>query len=371
MTRSIAIVHNNIDDGSSIGAIAAWDVREALRRGWRVTTICRDLDPELREHVTQRPLYVPPRLHLVQWSVARPTVRRALRGVTADILVVHQPQLAAIADVWNVHYLSRAARQVRGPLAGGVRARVQDVQAAGVAALEDRFLRRVPPRTRILFCGDGLRDDFARLYGEPSNARVLYNPAPFVARAAPSGTAERRAAIVGKHDGPVVGFLGGGDVRKGADLVAQAVAADPTLFLVHAGPTAFDDRDSRLHGRCRGLGNLDDVNELLDIVDVLLVPSRFDPFPLVVAEAAARGVPVLVSDAVGTARLVRETGAGEVWTCDEPLGALASRLARHRVQYADGSRRLVERLDPARLADARFAEFERAADQNRKGYAAR
>lgn len=367
MKPTLAVVHNNIDDKSSIGAIAAWDVREALERGWHVTAVCRDLDPALAPHVTHRPLYVPARLHLLQWSVARPTVRAALRGVRPDVLLVHQPQLAAIADVWNVHYLSRAARQTRGPLAKGLRPRVQDLQAAGVAVLEDHYLRRVPASTRILFCGDGLRADFAHLYGAPRNARVLYNPAFKSSVSAPGRLPDQglRSALVGDHAGPVVGFLGGGDVRKGADLVLDAVARDPNVFLVHAGPTRLDDSDPRLQGRTRGLGNLGDINELLDVVDVLLVPSRFDPFPLVVAEAASRGVPVLVAAPVGTAPLVAETGAGELWAADQPLGPAVARLVAGRAQFAAGGRRLADRLDPARLADERFAELDAALDRRR------
>jgi len=236
-----------------------------------------------------------------------------------------------------------------------------------VAFLEDRYLNRVPTRTRLLFCGDGLRADYARRYGEPSNARVLYNPA--FASAGPPATLlpdlEQRRLAVGDHAGPVVGFLGGGDLRKGADLVARAVAADPELFLVHAGPSAFDESDPRLRGRTFGLGNLGDVKELLDVVDVLLVPSRFDPFPLVVAEAAARGVPVLVSAAVGSAPLVKATGAGEIWEPTAPVGAAVARCIARRAAYAAGGRRLVKQLDPAGLADERFSELDAVLEQRR------
>lgn len=362
MRRTLAIVHNNIDERSSIGAIAAWDVREALARGWEVVAVCRDLDPVLAGSVRHRPLYVPPRVHFLQWAAARRTVCAALRGVEADVLMVHQPQLGAIADIWNVHYLSRAARNVRGPLAPGVRARAKDAQAAGVAAMEDRYLRALPYTTRILFCGDGLAAQFAELYGQPSNARVLYNPAltSFGRPAGPAPDLSRRRNVIGEHSGPVVGFLGGGDIRKGADLVKTAVAVDHNLFLIHAGPTPFDDEDPRLTGRTIGLGNLTDVTELLDLVDVLLVPSRFDPFPLVVSEAASRGVPVAVAPAVGTAQLVVETGAGEIWDGHDGLGRIVSRMIADRPAYAAGSARLVERLDPARLADERFIEIENA-----------
>jgi glycosyltransferase involved in cell wall biosynthesis len=365
--RSLAIVHNNIDDRSAIGKVAAWSVRAGLERGWQVTAVCRDLDGPLRGAVEHRPLYVPPRVHLLQWSVARPTVLVAMRGLRPDAMLVYQPQLAAIADVWHVQYLSRAARAVRRPPPASFTGRVHDVQAAAVTLLEDRHLRRLPETTRVLFCSDGLRRDYAGLFGDPPDAGVLYNPALLQA---PDGdrrppAAGLRAKLAGDHAGPVLGFLGGADPRKGGDLILEAMAREPELFLVHAGPSPLDDSAAVLRGRTRSLGHLRDVTGLLDAVDVLMVPSRFDPFGMVVAEAAARGTPVLVSEHVGAAPLVKETGAGAVWTPPEPLGPLVTGLIARREQVREGGKRLVQRLDPGRLAAQLFSDLDRAAERGR------
>lgn len=364
--RTLVVVHNNVDDRSAIGKLAAWAVRAALEREWHVTVVCRDLDDSLAGVVEHRPLYVPPRLHLLQWSVARPTVGMATRGVRADAMLVYQPQLAAIADVWSVHYLSRIAHTLRGRPTS-LRQWQHDVQAAGVALLEDRYLRHVPDTTRVLFCSDVLRHDYAELFGDPPNAGVLYNPALL-----PSPTGDRRlpdaalrADLIGDHAGPVLGFLGGADPRKGGDLILEAMAREPELFLVHAGPQPMDDSAGVLRGRTRSLGHLGDVTSLLDVVDVLMVPSRFEPFGLVVTEAAARGVPVLVSERVGVAPLVTATGAGAVWTPPESLGPLVTDLIARRVQIAEGGRRLVQFLDPDRLADQLFLDLDAAAERNR------
>lgn len=370
--RSLVIVHNNIDDRSSIGKIAAWAVRGGLERGWRVTAVCRDLDVSLRGVVEHRPLYVPPRVHLLQWSVARPTVRTAMRGIRPDAMLVYQPQLAAIADVWHVQYLSRAARAAQRHRPASFKGRLRGVQSAAVASLEDRYLRHLPGTTGVLFCGDGLRRDYAELFGDRPNAGVLYNPALPPATGGyrrPPGTVQRaalRAELAGHHVGPVLGFLGGADPRKGGDLILEAMAREPGLFLVHAGPEPLDGSARVLRGRTRSLGHLGDVTRLLDAVDVLVVPSRFEPFGMVVAEAAARGLPVLVSERVGAAPLVTETGAGAVWTPPEPLGPLAADLTARREQVAEGGRRLVRRLDPDALADQLFTDLAKAAERNRR-----
>ena len=361
MKRTLAVVHNNVDDQSAIGAIAKWAVEAGLQRNWDVTVVCRDLDVSLVDRVRHRPLYVPPRVHLLQWSVARATIKHALAGWRPDAMLVYQPQVAAIADVWHVEYLSRAARRAAGPRRPGVNGWVEDAQGAGVAKLEDSYLRRIPASTTVLFCSDGLRDQYSELYGLPASSGVLYNPALLeVGRRVDTA---RRAELTYGHVGPVVGFLGGGSTRKGGDLIVQELVEDPSMFLLHAGPGLLDDSAIRSHSR--GLGHLRDVTELLDVVDVLLVPSRFEPFGLVVAEAAARGVPALMTATVGAAPLAVETGAGAVWDSFARLRPQVDRLIARRSQMAGGGAELVDRLNPTRLADQLFAALEAAAERNR------
>jgi glycosyltransferase involved in cell wall biosynthesis len=60
---------------------------------------------------------------------------------------------------------------------------------------------------------------------------------------------------------------------------------------------------------------------------VLAVPSHFEPFGLVVLEAASTGVPVVVTPGVGAAPLVADHEAGVVWGSDEPLAEALARLA--------------------------------------------
>lgn len=368
MSRHLVVVHNNIDTRSSIGMIAMHEVKAALERGWRVTVVCRDLAPQLVGQVEWRELYVPPRVHLLQWSVARPTVQFALHGLRPDVLVVHQPQLAAMADIWHVHFLSRAARRAVPSRAQGARDRVREMQLDAVAFMEDWYLRRIPPSTRMLFCSEMLQTDFEEIYGGTRNGTVLYNPA-LLPGSSPGADADPnfglRRELVGDWSGPVVGFLGGADPRKGGDEVVEAVAREPDLFLLHAGAGDLDVSDDRLQGRTRGMGYLSDVRCLLDAVDVLLVPSRYDPFPLVVLEAAARGVPVMVSPKVGAAALVVKTGAGTMWPTGAPIGPSIRKIMARREEYSNGARELVARLDPRRWQEQLFAEIELVVEEKK------
>jgi UDP-glucose:(heptosyl)LPS alpha-1,3-glucosyltransferase len=53
------------------------------------------------------------------------------------------------------------------------------------------------------------------------------------------------------------------------------------------------------------LGEVEDVNEFYDKIDLLIHPARLEAFGMVVTEALARRIPVLVSDRVGASSVVR------------------------------------------------------------------
>lgn len=78
----------------------------------------------------------------------------------------------------------------------------------------------------------------------------------------------------------------------------------------------------------------------------LALLSADENFGIVVVEAAQRGAPLVVSDQVGLAPDVAETGAGRVVTRDVAAvrGALADVVARGREPFAEGAARLAERF---------------------------
>ena len=109
-----------------------------------------------------------------------------------------------------------------------------------------------------------------------------------------------------------------GDVGgHGTELVLAGTI--PSMERAHIEPIL---RRSR---RVDWLGHCDDVAGLLPTCDVLVLPSAQDGFGLVVLEAMACGLPVIVSDRVGAADCVEEGKNGFIF----PFGvkeALADRL---------------------------------------------
>ena len=127
-------------------------------------------------------------------------------------------------------------------------------------------------------------------------------------------------------------FLGRLHPKKGCDMLLQAFASwqatdDPgrTVHLRLVGPPHAPQYQAELEEQCHALGlNLgQDVSFAGNVVgrdkwrelaaaEVLVLPSHQENFGIVVAEALACEVPVLLSDKVNTAPSIAEHGAGLV-----------------------------------------------------------
>jgi glycosyltransferase involved in cell wall biosynthesis len=120
---------------------------------------------------------------------------------------------------------------------------------------------------------------------------------------------------------PVVGFVGRLVPRKGAlELVKAAPAiraARREVRVVIVGDDPYEDEESSYAAAVRASSKVDHVGRvaeaagILGHLDVLVLPSRQEPFGTVVAEAMAAGVPVVATRVDGLPELVVDgvTGA--------------------------------------------------------------
>lgn len=110
--------------------------------------------------------------------------------------------------------------------------------------------------------------------------------------------------------GPIVGFLGTGFHRKGLATAIRAVARIPGATLRVVGRDAHAAQYERLAERegvgLELLGPRSDPEALLPDFDVLLLPTRYDPFANATLEALACGVPVVTSARNGAAAILPE-----------------------------------------------------------------
>lgn len=72
-----------------------------------------------------------------------------------------------------------------------------------------------------------------------------------------------------------------------------------------------------LSGQTIFLGRRNDIPDLLKMVDVLIIPSAFEGFPLAGLEAAAAGVPVIACDAAGAKEFIQVSKDGLTFKEDD------------------------------------------------------
>jgi len=115
-----------------------------------------------------------------------------------------------------------------------------------------------------------------------------------------------------QSDGKTIGFIGKEWQRKGLDfaslVIAQLRKQNPEIRFLVAGPAADEVRhlfadwptaSYELLGWCR-------AEEVLPKIDLLIHPARVEPFGMVMAEANAAGIPIVISDHCGIKTLITE-----------------------------------------------------------------
>lgn len=157
----------------------------------------------------------------------------------------------------------------------------------------------------------------------------------------------------------VVGAVGSIWPYKGPDLFVQ-VAAQVLAHADSPGDVHFvwiggsDDRtpilrrwveDAGLEGRVYVLGEIDRPYPLMAALDVFVVPSREDPFPLVLLEAGALARPVVAFDAGGATQVLAEGRGVLVEPFDtESMAAAVTHLLCHPDARAELGARLATHI---------------------------
>jgi len=168
---------------------------------------------------------------------------------------------------------------------------------------------------------------------------------------------------------PVFGFVGRMVARKGilelADAFERVAREIDSARLIMVGGLLASERDRDtltaleqkvaasdvLRDRVVLTGMRKDVPELLAVCDVAVVPSRFEPFGMTMAEAGSMGLPVIAADTQG-AREVIVPGSngtivpvGDVDALSDAMLTLARAPDLRRAQGEAGRRRVLEHFD--------------------------
>jgi glycosyltransferase involved in cell wall biosynthesis len=161
------------------------------------------------------------------------------------------------------------------------------------------------------------------------NRKKIFPFGYFVPCQSPVGTLNLPPGGSGKAGLKIV-FVGNLIVRKGLDLLINAVSKlnnnGRSLSLDVYGP-GDPDRYGFDHSSVRycGLIAFGNSQAVISEYDVLVLPSRYDGWGVVVNEALMAGVPVICSDQVGASAVVEKWQCGSIFA-SEDLPDLVSKL---------------------------------------------
>jgi glycosyltransferase involved in cell wall biosynthesis len=166
-------------------------------------------------------------------------------------------------------------------------------------------------------------------------------------------------------EGPVIGFVGRLEPRKGAHDLLAAVpavrASAPTARFVLIGDDPFSGAPAytaRVRADAARLG-VDqfgwraDAPSLMRHLDVLVLPSSSEPFGTVLAEAMAVGVPVVATAVDGLIEVVSDGVCGRLVPPGDPtaLAAAVLDVLTHHAAMAQAARERAQRWGTALYVD--------------------
>lgn len=181
--------------------------------------------------------------------------------------------------------------------------------------------------------------DVLEHYGVPEeDVTVLplgFDPARFNADVRAARRLQARAELGYEAGDRVVLFVANELERKGFDTLLEAVArrADPSLQLLVAGGVDLASRRPAivrlgLQDRVRAVGSVTDVAYYQAAADAFALPTRYEPWGLVIVEALASGLPVVTSRLAGAAVAVRDGETGVLVDDPADADAMADALER-------------------------------------------
>jgi glycosyltransferase involved in cell wall biosynthesis len=166
---------------------------------------------------------------------------------------------------------------------------------------------------------------------------------------------ERAAVDRSNRDTCTFLYVGRLDPEKGLDTLLEAFRSVPgELVLVGSGSAEERLRSLAPEGvRFEGPKDRDDLVGYYADADVFVLPSRSEPWGMVLNEAATAGLPIVATEGVGAAHdLVDErVPVGDVAALTDALNRLAHNPAL-RARAGARSRELVRALTPSAWADA-------------------
>jgi UDP-glucose:(heptosyl)LPS alpha-1,3-glucosyltransferase len=263
-----------------------------------------------------------------------------------DIVHVHDGQ-GLSADVITAHSCAAAWFDVARREVGFPKSLLSRVYPAHVSTvLWERLTLRGSDAPIIAVSGKTGAELERYLGIDPARIHVIYNGIDTErfrpAQSRPAARAQLAELVAPRReDAVVLLFIGYSFRRKGLERGIRALAAvdDDRIELWVAGgddPAPYERlaRELGVAAQVRFLGHRSDVVGLMQVADAFVLPTSYDPFPLVLMEAIGCGTPVITSRAAGIAEVMSDGREG--YLVDDPIDVaeLTRALARFLDQQA-------------------------------------
>lgn len=328
--KKIAIFHHTVGPDSAIGKILAQLARCLVKSGYKVTIFgqyrTNFKNPQLRlvkVPVIKRPLF----LLFLTYHIASLIAywwQRHVRGEYYDFKIGIESNFLfpdiCYPHFCHRHYLKKEWKEVSGQIVWWLR--ILRWINYSLRALLEPFVFKIA--RWIIVPSEGLKNEIVKEYPWTSDKIfVIPNFIDWDAMQMPNDfEREGFRLALGLNKSDIVGtFVAlGAFEHKGLHLVLQALAdADVPVKLIVVGGQEHEIRSWRSRVESLGIehkvvfvGFQADIRPYLWAADVFIFPSAKEIFPLAALEAAAAGLPLIVTNLYGVEEFMRDKELGYV-----------------------------------------------------------
>lgn len=311
----LALVVHDFDPGYGQGRYAV-ELAHRLAPQHEVHVYANRFAVPLEPHITYQKVPAWRRTSLFTLLTFIPAAQRLLHRRRYDL--IHAQGLTCWdADVITAHICNAARCQQDPP-----RWRSRPFFAV-VNALERRFYQQRRARA-LLAVSRRVGTEIAEHYGWRHTVQLVYHGVDSTRFCPPATSAEKRQ-LQARFQVPAAPWvwLFIGEAIKGLREVIGQLAAFPEASLLVVSRSNLDPYRSLaaslgVSARVRFHGSETAVHYVYQAVDLLVYPSQYDAFGLVVAEAMACGLPVLVGKTIGAAEWIDDRVNGLLCDPSQP-----------------------------------------------------